>query len=110
MARIAITLGYPIGGGKPQMIAGPEVSIAEQKAALKSLKADRANQRFVAMELWESGFGVVSRIKFRAPETDAAPSESEPTPPPESELSSPPSEPSGEEDGPILPLASRSKK
>lgn len=52
--RTAVTIGYEHGSGKAHLITGPEVSVADQRAAIKSLGDKKTHRLFSAVEVWES--------------------------------------------------------
>lgn len=58
-------------GGNVVFLSDTTVPIETQKAEVKKLKALREHADFSEVQLWESGSGITSRIKFSKP--NAAP-------------------------------------
>lgn len=49
------------------------VPIEEQKAQVKKLKSLREHPEYSEVQLWESGSGITSRVKFQKPKEAASP-------------------------------------
>ena len=60
--RTAITLGYPRGSNKAEMVYSTDVPIDEQRAALKSLP--QSHPKYSRMEIWESDGGIQKSRSF----------------------------------------------
>ncbi len=69
--RTAITVATQ-HNGQILFVSDPSVPIDEQKKELKALKAQKTHPDFALVELWESGAGVTSRVKF-GPTLSSAP-------------------------------------
>ena len=80
--RTAITVAIP-HDGPAVFLSGPSVPIESQKAEIKKLKALREHAEYAEVQLWESGAGITSRVKFQKLKA-AAPSALESAPAPES--------------------------
>jgi len=61
--KYAVTIGFP-RKGEPEIIAGPEVLIAEQKTAFKELLGNRVNEKFERVEIVDSARGRIRKAKF----------------------------------------------
>lgn len=65
--RYAITIGFRHGGGPPEVITGPEVPLAEHKAAMREIRQSPRHAEFARIEIWTSSDGRVARKRFAAP-------------------------------------------
>lgn len=79
--RTAITVAIP-HDGPAVFLSGPSVPIDTQKTEIKKLKGLREHPEYAEVQLWESGSGIVSRVKFDKPKA-ATPPTPEPAPTPE---------------------------
>lgn len=65
--RVAVTLGFPHGGGAPEMVASPAVELEKQKAAFKSAKGLGIHPKFERLELWLSDEGRAKHARLAKP-------------------------------------------
>lgn len=65
--RVAITLGFPHGGGLPEMLASPAVELEKQKSAFKAAKGLGVNAKYERIELWLSDEGRSRHAKLAKP-------------------------------------------
>lgn len=77
--RTAITVAIP-HDGPAVFLSGPSVPIDTQKAEMKRMKGLREHAEYAEVQLWESGSGIVSRVKLDKPKAavTAAPAAEEP--------------------------------
>lgn len=79
--RTAITLATP-HDGPTVFLSGPSVPIQQQKDEIKRLKGLREHAEYAEVQLWDSGSGIVSKVRFDKPKA-ATPPAPEPAPTPE---------------------------
>lgn len=83
--RTALTLIRHHGEDKFQVVCGPEVSIEEQKTAVKKLAAGavhRTHPEIAEVQLWRSDAGLTKRHRFDLPKAKATePQQPAPTKP-----------------------------
>lgn len=65
--RVAITLGFPHGGGAPKMVASPAVELEKQKATIKAARGQGVHPDFERLELWLSDEGRAKVAKLAKP-------------------------------------------
>lgn len=78
MARYAITTATPHGETLPQVVRGPEISIAEHKQEFRQLAASSTHPEYSEVQLWESDAGIVRKIRLRPPAAERKKSEPAP--------------------------------
>jgi len=78
--RYAITTGIPHGTTVPQVITGPEVPLAEQKAAFLQMRALTEHPDFEAIQLWASDAGIIRKARFSKPAPKAVKAAKKPAP------------------------------
>lgn len=94
--RTAITLATP-HDGPTVFLSGPSVPIQQQKDEIKRLKGLREHAEYAEVELWDSGSGIVSKVKFDKPKAATPPAPPANTPPPEDKKEEDPADSKEEE-------------
>lgn len=100
--RTAITVAIP-HDGPAVFLSGPSVPIDSQKAEIKRLKGLREHAEYAEVQLWGSGAGITSRVKFQKPKAAAPPA------PPEDKKEQDPAE-TKDEDPKTPPADTKRKK
>lgn len=71
--RLAITIGFKHGCGTPVVVIGPEVPLAEQRAAMRATRQQPHHEQFQRIELWTSNQGRIARKRLGHPVEEIAP-------------------------------------